>query len=458
MSVYEPEISSHAYIEQILSATVDNEEPLIFQIGEIFNTGRKSVRVGRHPANDVVLNYSDNERIPLLLDRFHAFIECKVIDGDPVYTLGDKRSTNGTYCGPDMIPSGERKRIHHGMIISFGGPMNVQRNDTVNRNPFRFVFFERAPEHAEPTGSRSSAQLPPLQPVQAPRVEEDHAADAGERVWTLQEAEDLVYCPICTETCVDAHLLSCGHSFCGGCIFLWCDRKAENSTCPVCRKAITEEPVQNDTLEHVVELTIVPKMSPTQRRDRNTRKQECLRVRQARAGRAKPRHRAARNPHGIHRVAEALTTFLASGQSMESINGDTLTLSRSSTPSFGEARRVVTAESTSARGNTNSYTIIRRQSPCILYSLTYRQCATCMDIIDKRSRPMCFTEQSGRDIYPVWYHFDCYAFANPDWTGQGVQISRELSEADKLRVENRFATRRQNLSEVPPPTLPVAES
>lgn len=56
------------------------------------NGGKEVVRVGRHPANDIVL---DSLRIPLLLSRFHARIELKRDDG--VIVISDANTTNGTY-------------------------------------------------------------------------------------------------------------------------------------------------------------------------------------------------------------------------------------------------------------------------------------------------------------------------------------------------------------------------
>ncbi len=100
--------------------------------------GRRAVRIGRHAANDVVL---DSARIPRLLNRFHCYIEMTFeADGNCVYTMGDKGSVNGTYEGTRMLRKGERRTLTHGTVVSFGGPQNVIINDTTHRNPFRFLL------------------------------------------------------------------------------------------------------------------------------------------------------------------------------------------------------------------------------------------------------------------------------------------------------------------------------
>ena len=55
-------------------------------------------------------------------------------------------------------------------------------------------------------------------------------AAALDAVIALLEAD--FQCAICQSTVVVPHLLSCGHRFCGACIFTWTQRK---STCPTCR-------------------------------------------------------------------------------------------------------------------------------------------------------------------------------------------------------------------------------
>ncbi|KAK3289707.1 hypothetical protein CYMTET_2836 [Cymbomonas tetramitiformis] len=208
MSTYVPEIRSHACIEQVLSAIVDDEDPLKFQLHEFYNLGQKSVQLGRHRANDIRLNCSERERMPLFLAPFHAFIDYEVVDGVPMYTIGDHKTSNGTYVDDRMILPDEKRRLHHGTIISFGGPMSIEKNDRVLRNPFCFVFFERKPEQAPLVTMRLGMRPQLSEVVQTTSAE--IITHINERDRMLEEAEEAIRCPICAEPCVEPHVISCG--------------------------------------------------------------------------------------------------------------------------------------------------------------------------------------------------------------------------------------------------------
>ena len=49
-------------------------------------------------------------------------------------------------------------------------------------------------------------------------------------------------CPTCMEIMTNAHICSCGHSFCHDCITTWLQQR---KTCPVCRAPLHECPVPN---------------------------------------------------------------------------------------------------------------------------------------------------------------------------------------------------------------------
>lgn len=60
-------------------------------------------------------------------------------------------------------------------------------------------------------------------------------------------------CPVCRELFRDPLLLSCGHSFCGGCLEASWKHK-HTKTCPVCRKNCDgETPIPNRALKNTTE-------------------------------------------------------------------------------------------------------------------------------------------------------------------------------------------------------------
>ncbi|KAK3252089.1 hypothetical protein CYMTET_38647 [Cymbomonas tetramitiformis] len=240
-------ITSTAYLKHLPECEPDRPERIMRDIllHPFFNRGMQQVRVGRHPANEVVL---ESERIPLLLGRFHCYIELDLQPNqDYVYILGDKRTTNGCYVGSELLPPGGRKVITHGTILGFGGPQNVSRDGRTQRNPFRFVFMLSAAE-----------ELPPPRPTRS-----------------MQELQQAMMCAVCHETMVDAHILPCGHSYCGACIWTWSERRL---TCPECRTSF-RTPTENTLLEDFHELTLAQSLTPEEAVERKKRKAECVQER-----------------------------------------------------------------------------------------------------------------------------------------------------------------------------------
>ncbi|KAK3234531.1 hypothetical protein CYMTET_55082 [Cymbomonas tetramitiformis] len=407
--------------------------------------GRESVSVGRHGNNDIILVC---ERIPLLLSRVHAFIERRVVQGVSRYILKDNKTTNGTYVGQNMIPSGQEQELDDGAVISFGGLTNVSRDGESKRNPYRFVFYEREPTAPQPArvemvadravdGNRTQHN-----PITG--VENDDAGQRDTRLETVQTAQDILHCPICVEMCVDTHILSCGHCFCAKCIFTWYDRPGVRPTCPVCRMAIDVNPVENVALEKLVESVIVPTLSPEEKRDRSERKEACLNVRRGRTCDVRPRPlRMSSRRLNSPAMADALVSFFAG---IPSVN-------RQGGPSAFEVGLAQAAVHANASVRVTGVSRLGRrpplaaQNPAVTYTSVHRECATCNGHIDRTRQPLCYVERNARGASPVWHHFNCYVSTNHNWAEQGVDISDGLSEDDKSTVERFRADPRRSLEE-----------
>ncbi|KAK3240120.1 hypothetical protein CYMTET_12560 [Cymbomonas tetramitiformis] len=237
---------STAYLEQLPDCEPERPALLMdnIQLHTIFNTqndGEKVVRIGRHPANDVVL---ESVRLALILSAFHCRIELQIQqDGEHRYTLTDMGATNGCYVKSVMIPKNGSRILEDGDAVSLGGPRNVRRGDLVYRNPFCFRFL-LAPEPLPPSPSMEVL------------------------------LEDLI-CAVCREGIVDAHILPCSHSFCGACIWTW---RRRNSTCPDCR-ANFYQPIRNPHLENFIDLKMMEILTPEEAEQRTKRKAECVQER-----------------------------------------------------------------------------------------------------------------------------------------------------------------------------------
>ncbi|KAK3288611.1 hypothetical protein CYMTET_3923 [Cymbomonas tetramitiformis] len=106
-----------ATLRQIRCSVADNS---FLQISDIslyrfFDTNRRCLRIGRHRANDVVLGNEQTQK----LSNFHCIIDLQLLaDGGCLYTLENTSDTNGCFVEAVAIPSGEKRPITHGTLIS----------------------------------------------------------------------------------------------------------------------------------------------------------------------------------------------------------------------------------------------------------------------------------------------------------------------------------------------------
>mmetsp|Transcript_37307 Transcript_37307/g.86745 ORF Transcript_37307/g.86745 Transcript_37307/m.86745 type:complete len:103 (+) Transcript_37307:913-1221(+) len=77
-----------------------------------------------------------------------------------------------------------------------------------------------------------------------------------------EDWRDHLVCAICLDLMQLAHVLSCGHTFCGACIPRWL---ALQGTCPVCRTRIVERPFPVRALDNVVHI-VAPTTPPCSQR------------------------------------------------------------------------------------------------------------------------------------------------------------------------------------------------
>jgi hypothetical protein len=122
------------------------------------------------------------------------------------------------------------------------------------------------------------AGLPSLVPRAVAPLESDDIGAVCARL--VNEAK----CSICFELMVAPHALSCGHSFCGGCITAW---MLKNPCCPVCR-ARTAAPAYERVLDDMLTAIVEPRMGGEDMAERHRRKLEWAvsQREQARANRA----------------------------------------------------------------------------------------------------------------------------------------------------------------------------
>lgn len=80
----------------------------------------------------------------------------------------------------------------------------------------------------------------------------------------VADIQSELLCSICQDWVVHASTIACSHTFCWSCIDTWLLQK--KFECPVCRHAVTREPVRSRAIEAIVEKA-VEKGGPDDRDD-----------------------------------------------------------------------------------------------------------------------------------------------------------------------------------------------
>lgn len=68
--------------------------------------------------------------------------------------------------------------------------------------------------------------------------------------------KSVLTCEVCCSLIVNPFVLSCGHSFCGGCLVQWFQQVEDNQSCPGCRQKVNSKPSYNYALSKIVRCVI----------------------------------------------------------------------------------------------------------------------------------------------------------------------------------------------------------
>lgn len=189
----------------------DPEVPYAFELKDELLIGRGS---GVYLREEGTYTRMQCDRLPLMISREHA----KFRRIRNAWYIIDLQSRNGTYLNSQQLTSNTAHPLNENDVVSFGGPQHVQVEGSRSMNPFVFrVVRGQMPSH-------------PRVP-QFPQIL---------KASTEPSSSDL-QCNICLNVLNAPRTLStCGHSFCGDCLFSWLQR---DQTCPLCRQDAASGPV-----------------------------------------------------------------------------------------------------------------------------------------------------------------------------------------------------------------------
>lgn len=220
---------------------------------------KDEVTFGRMPSNTVLL---DSARVPQMVSRVHGRLMRLREDGKPVkweWVLHDNKSLNGILVNGQPIDQ-DGRRLQQGDLITFGRKMVPPEFEFVFELPASAgpatVEPDPAVEEAFAEHARRIAEL--QQELEAERerkiMESQQRAATRSSALDFEDIQSELLCSICQDWVVHASTIECSHTFCWSCVDTWLLQK--KFECPVCRQAVTQEPVRVRAIETIVQKTV----------------------------------------------------------------------------------------------------------------------------------------------------------------------------------------------------------
>lgn len=213
---------------------------------------KDEVTFGRLPSCSVVL---DSSRAPQMISRTHGIVRRLREDGrQEAWELRDNASMNGILVNGDAIKA--PYNLHHGDVITFGRKMSPPEFEYVFEAPHNDV----SPMATEEVFEEQMRKIQELQKeLEAERlqkrVEPEVATQRRQsRALNIADLHSELACSICQDWLVQAATIECSHTFCWACIDKWLLQK--KFECPVCRTAVTREPVRTRAVDAIVRKTV----------------------------------------------------------------------------------------------------------------------------------------------------------------------------------------------------------
>eukprot|EP00927_Polykrikos_kofoidii_P035915 TRINITY_DN30402_c0_g1_i1.p1 TRINITY_DN30402_c0_g1~~TRINITY_DN30402_c0_g1_i1.p1 ORF type:complete len:403 (-),score=88.88 TRINITY_DN30402_c0_g1_i1:79-1287(-) len=281
-------------------------------ISQLVYLDKDELTFGRLPTCDVVL---DSSRVPAMISRVHGRAtrtrkHREASEGGPAeddgeieYRILDNRSLNGVSVNGEPV-SPEGRVLCTGDIVLFGRVVPIPEFEFVFEGPPPLQAASASPPLAPPThavaapaapsppvattgaASSSSAALAAPSTAPAPPSVEALFGDQMRRIAELQkeletereqkrvesqkrqatrsdftEVHSELVCSVCQDWLVHASTIECSHTYCWTCIEEWLLQK--KFECPVCRHAVTREPIRTRQLDCIVQ-TAVSKLGEKQ--------------------------------------------------------------------------------------------------------------------------------------------------------------------------------------------------
>eukprot|EP00929_Paragymnodinium_shiwhaense_P029402 TRINITY_DN16855_c0_g1_i1.p1 TRINITY_DN16855_c0_g1~~TRINITY_DN16855_c0_g1_i1.p1 ORF type:complete len:530 (-),score=156.84 TRINITY_DN16855_c0_g1_i1:132-1721(-) len=225
---------------------------------------KDEIRVGRLPDCEVIL---ESKKVPQMVSRLHARIVRQQGVGAQASTsswvLHDNRSVNGVLVNDE--PVGEPGCVlKHGDVVTFGRKVVPPEFEFVIEIPASAC---EAPAAQQPTVVTPSIEellgdqmrrISELQrELEQERDKQREQVESSQRQGAKLTVADLhseLVCCVCQDWLVQPSNIECSHAFCWSCIDTWLLHK--RFECPVCRHAVTREPMRCHNLDAIVQKSV----------------------------------------------------------------------------------------------------------------------------------------------------------------------------------------------------------
>lgn len=239
-------------------------------IAQLVYLDKDRISFGRLPTCNVVI---DSKRAPQMISRNHGWVQRQQDVNGEVWKVFNN-SMNGILVNGEAVGE-EGRSLCQSDVVTFGRKMEPPEFEFVFEDPAALAAATPAPEASvavapAPPGASDedmfAEQMKRITDLQKEleaekeqqlRDREMQRAESQQRRQSALEVADLhseLLCSICQDWLVHASTIECSHTFCWACIDKWLLQK--KFECPVCRHAVTREPVRSLALDTIVQKSL----------------------------------------------------------------------------------------------------------------------------------------------------------------------------------------------------------
>jgi len=200
-----------------------------------------------------------------MISRVHGKLSRLREEGKPAQWWIYNQSMNGILVNEQPVGE-EGRRVQQGDNITFGRKAFPPEFEFVFEEPGSHTLPAEAPAAEPPVADPAIAEAfaeharritelqQQLEIERERKIMESQQMRATRSALDCADLQSELVCSICQDWVVHASTIECSHTFCWACIDMWLLHK--KFECPVCRQAVSREPVKSLTIDAIVHKTV----------------------------------------------------------------------------------------------------------------------------------------------------------------------------------------------------------